>query len=285
MDKVFPLRIRIRNELLPLILLVILLIAAITFSPSNILRIILGLPFVLLFPGYTLMAALFPRRERLDNIERVALSVGMSIAVVTLIGLILNFTPWGIKLDSLLWFIASFTFIMAVIAWLKRKKVPVEERFSIAFTLALAGRETGTQTKVLSVILVLTVLSVLGITGYVIATPKLSQKFTEFYILGSEGKTIDYPQELKLGERGIVTIGIVNHEYKKVSYRVEVRINGTKNNELEPVVLKNDEEWMQEVSFAPEIAGEKQEVEFLLYKNGEIEPYLEALRLWLDVKE
>jgi len=34
-------------------------------------------------------------REGIDGIERVALSFGLSIAIVPLIGLVLNFTPWG----------------------------------------------------------------------------------------------------------------------------------------------------------------------------------------------
>ena len=53
-------------------------------------RIVLGLPFVLFFPGYTFVAALFPRKDDLDAIERVALSLGLSIAVVPLVGLALN---------------------------------------------------------------------------------------------------------------------------------------------------------------------------------------------------
>jgi len=49
-------------------------------------RIILGLPLVLFLPGYSLIAALFPRKDDLDGIERVALSFGLSIAIVPLIG-------------------------------------------------------------------------------------------------------------------------------------------------------------------------------------------------------
>ena len=274
-------RIRIRNELLALVLLVIVLVVVITFFPSNILRITLGLPFVLLFPGYTLMAALFPRREGVDGIERLALSFGLSIAVVPLIGLILNFTPWGIRLESILWSIALFILIMAVIAWFRRRRLP-EERFGIELHLTSLGWGTGIQSKVLSIILVLTVLGALGILSYAIATPKLVQKFTEFYILPLEGMTTDYPKRLKVGEEGIVSISIVNHEYETVSYRVEVRINEAKSNEVEPIVLENDEEWTQEVSFVPQIAGEKQKLELLLYKNGEPKPYLEALRLWVE---
>ena len=94
--------IKLRDELIPLNILGFLLIFIIALFPSSVLRIILGLPFILFLPGYTLTAALFPRRTDLGSIERVALSFGLSIAVVPLIGLILNYTPWGIRLPSLL---------------------------------------------------------------------------------------------------------------------------------------------------------------------------------------
>ncbi len=57
-------RVRIGNGLLPLNLLTIILVVVIIFLPSNILRIILGLPFVLFFPGYILVVALFPSLAR-----------------------------------------------------------------------------------------------------------------------------------------------------------------------------------------------------------------------------
>jgi len=38
-------------------------------------------------------AALFPGKDDLDGIERIALSFGLSIAVVPLMGLALNYTP------------------------------------------------------------------------------------------------------------------------------------------------------------------------------------------------
>jgi hypothetical protein len=34
----------------------------------------------------------------IDGLERVALSFGISIVIVPLIGLVLHFTPWGIRL-------------------------------------------------------------------------------------------------------------------------------------------------------------------------------------------
>ena len=80
-----PLRARTWTDLLIINLLVLILVVIILLFPSNVLRIIIGIPFVLFFPGYTLMAALFPRKESMENVQRVALSFGMSIAVVLLI--------------------------------------------------------------------------------------------------------------------------------------------------------------------------------------------------------
>jgi len=69
--------------------------------PLVTLRWILGLIFVLFIPGYSFMEALFPGKRELDNIERLALSIGLSLALVPLTGLLLNFTPWGIRLDPI----------------------------------------------------------------------------------------------------------------------------------------------------------------------------------------
>ncbi|GAH60338.1 unnamed protein product, partial [marine sediment metagenome] len=202
------------------------------------LRIVLGLPFVLFFPGYVLMAVLFPKREGLGGIERVALSFGMSIAVVPLIGLILNYTWWGITLEPTLYSIASFIFVVSIIAWVRRRRLPEEERFNIEFQLRLPGWGGGAWDKVLSVVLVVAILGALGTLGYVIAKPKVGERFTEFYILGVGGKAEDYPQELTIGEEGKVIVGIINREHERVSYHVEVMIDNVKNNEVGPIELE-----------------------------------------------
>ena len=277
-------KIRIRNELLPLNLLVIALGIAIIFFPSSVLRIILGLPFVLFFPGYALMVALYPRRVGMGGIERIALSLGLSIAVVALIGLILNYTPWGIRLESVLYSLASFIFISSIIAWLRMRRVPERERFGIELQLRVPGWGEGRWDKVLYVLLVLVILGALGTLGYIIATPKVGERFTEFYILGMGGKAAEYPKELVVGEEGKVIVGIINHEHEPTTYRVEVKIDGEKGSEIEPVVLEHDEKWEEEISFVPKVAGQNQKVDFLLYKEGEGEVY-QRLHLWVDVIE
>ena len=278
-------RIKLGDGLIPLNLLAWVLILFIIFFPSNILRIILGIPFVLFCPGYTLMAALFTKKEGMGGIERVALSFGLSIAVVPLIGLILNYTPWGIRLEPILYSVASFILIASIIAWLRRRRLTEHERFAIQFQVTMPGWGEGVWGKVLAITVVVAILATLGTLGYVIATPKVGETFTEFYILGQDGKAANYPKELKVGEKGEVIVGIVNHEGKEVSYRVEVVVGSQESTEVGPVVLVDEQKWEGEVSFVPEVAGENQKVEFLLYKDGEVEPCLEPLHLWVDVKK
>ena len=85
--------------------------------PVNVIRWVLGSVFVLYLPGYTLIQFLFSEKKELDSLERFALSVGLSLAVVPLIGLILNYLPWGIRLEpitiSLSLFVVSFAILAA----------------------------------------------------------------------------------------------------------------------------------------------------------------------------
>lgn len=277
-------QIRIRNELILLNLLVVVLIIAIIFFPSNVLRVVLALPFLLFFPGYTLMAALFPRRERMDAIDRIALSFGISIAIVPLIGLILNYSPWGIGLEPALYSVSSFILATSIIAWLRRRRLPEPEKFGINFQLRLPGWDGSMRDKTLSVVLVFTILGALGILGYVIASPKTGEKFTEFRVLDTAGEVAHYPQELSVGTAGNVILHIVNHEYQEVPYRIEIRSSGVIIKEVGPVKLQHEQKWEQKVGFTPISVGGNQKVEFVLFKVGDDEPY-QSLHLWLNVKE
>ena len=95
--------------------------AAVVFAvPENAVpivyaRYVLGSIFVLFLPGYTFIRALFPEKE-LDNIERAALSMGMSIALVPITGLILNYTPWGIRTTPVTLSLLALTTIFATAA-------------------------------------------------------------------------------------------------------------------------------------------------------------------------
>ena len=81
-------------ELVLIIVLTLLMVPLVEFT-TGWLRVVLGLLFLLLFPGYALMAAIFPKKDSLDAMERVAISLGLSLAVITFTGIILNYIPGG----------------------------------------------------------------------------------------------------------------------------------------------------------------------------------------------
>ena len=127
------------------------------------------------------------------------------------------------------------------------------------------------------------ILGAIGVLAYTIANPKVEDNFTEFYVLGLEGEAIDYPKELSVGEEGRVIVAIINHEHATIDYRLEVKIDGTRDSQIGPLMLEDGERWEEIVSFTPDRAGDNQKVEFLLHRNGEVEPYLE-LHLWVNVE-
>jgi len=81
-------------------------------------RYVFGSIFVLFLPGYSFIKALFPTKE-LDNIERLALSIGMSLALVAITGLLLNYTPWGIRTTPITLSLLTLTTILATAALIR----------------------------------------------------------------------------------------------------------------------------------------------------------------------
>jgi hypothetical protein len=101
-----------------------------TNSPLVIARYILGSVFVLFIPGYVTVEALFPKGREMDGIERFALSVGLSLALVPLIGLLLNYTPWGIRLTPIVLSLVIFTVGVAAVGVVRRFRLS-QERFEL----------------------------------------------------------------------------------------------------------------------------------------------------------
>lgn len=107
-----------------LVILTLAVIAITDIVPQLLpLRYVLGSIYVLYIPGYSLVEALYPYEKSLSPLERVALSIGLSLAVVPLIGLILNYTPWGIRLGPIVTALSIYTSIMLLIASYRKYRV------------------------------------------------------------------------------------------------------------------------------------------------------------------
>lgn len=274
----------INNRAILIILVAItLLLFPVAIYTSGALRIILGLPVVIFIPGYLLLSALFPNKNDLGGVERVAFSIGLSIAIAIIIGAILNFTPWGISLYPILISAAVFAVITTAVAWYR--SLQSYEEFYITLNINLyRWQETAGLDKLLFISLAVAVLVALGSIGYVVAVPKHEQMFTEFYLLSSDGRAENYPKQAVLGEAVEITVGIVNHEGMVLSYTVAIKGDGIEDSQVSTGELASGDKWQELVSFIPRSSGAEQKVEFWLYIAGEAEPYLEEpLYLYLDV--
>jgi len=96
---------------------VILSVALISVTSGVILylRYVFGSALIIFLPGYSLIEALYSKGE-LDNLIRFALSIGLSLAIVPLTGLVLNYTPFGIRLLPVAFSIAGITIALLVVA-------------------------------------------------------------------------------------------------------------------------------------------------------------------------
>jgi uncharacterized membrane protein len=276
------------SDIILIVALTLLSVAFIIIPPLNksFIRTILGILLVLFIPGYSLIAALFPRWGDLDGIERGALSFGLSIAVTPLIGLALNYTPWGIRLDPILISLTIFTMAMCLIAYFRRRMLPDEEKYFVPlgeFSKQIKGSfESESRTeKILSIILIISIILAISTTVYIIVKPKQGEKFTEFYILGPGGKASDYPTSLTNGQKGEVIMGVVNHEYATTDYKILVKVkNYTLHNQT--LTLKNGEKKEIPFNFTAGNSGNKK-MQFLLYKLPDQKTAYRSLHLWLNI--
>jgi len=267
-------KMELKNEFYIIIGLLAISGLATQYSQLQPLRVMLSIPLLLVLPGYSFMAALFPGRHDITGLERAAFSIGFSIVITPLIGLALNYSPWGINLITILISIITFTMFMSAVALVRRIRLADDQRFKLLIQFSYP--------KTLpSIALALAVMFSIGITVYVAANPGVGEKFTEFYMLDKQGGTSDYPFVVRAGRETQVILGIVNHENEETKYCVEMRTEKGKKL-IVSCTLDNGEKYEKYVTISNELPNKKSKLEFWLYKNGEAQPY-RKLHLWVDV--
>lgn len=261
---------------------------------SNILgwlRLALGLLYILLVPGYTLLAALFPRASSLTGIVRLALSISLSVAVIPIIALLLDSTPWGLRLWPVVISEVSTILLFSLVALVRRARLPGAERFLLSIEIDMKGwwfsQDKGN--RIIVIIVLGLFLVALSSAAAILLLPKPGEHFTEFYILGPEGLAENYPRQVLVGEALTVTIGLTNLEAGDRNYRVEVwAVDPGEGDrrlmiaEIAPFTLPVGQTFEYPLTWSMPWEGEDQQVEFYLLVNGQPEPY-RKLRIWLDV--
>jgi len=302
------------------------LVTLVPVLDESALRVAVAVPFALFVPGYALVAALFPERATktsgdqrpdsdaestgIDSLERAVLSFGASVALVPLTGLALNFTPWGLRLLSILVALSALTLLLAAVAARRRAALPTDERYDPAIVATLrAGLEGITDVDdrtdaALNVVLLLSVCLAAGSVAYAVTAPPEGESFTEFYLLteNESGELVadGYPENLTTGESRSLVVGIGNHEGEPVNYTVvtelqRVKVDGnrtvvTERQELDRFsrrVADNETVELRRQVTPSELTGQRLRLQFRLYSGAgpaDGDPYRET-HLWVNVTD
>jgi len=103
-----------------LVLMILTIYTLPQVPPFSWLRVALGFITSLYLPGYAFIEALYPQKEELEELERFGLSVGLSIALTPLTGFLLNYTPWGIRLNPIMAAITMLTILLGFMAVVRK---------------------------------------------------------------------------------------------------------------------------------------------------------------------
>ena len=261
---------------------------------------------VLFTPGYAIVAALFPgyltpEKPEIDWTERIALSFGLSIAVVPLLALLLNFSPFGIRFVPLVATITLFTESVGFVGYWRRMRLPTERRLSLTVELGLPDwKESSAVDKGLTVALAACIVIAGGTLLYVVLAPRPSETFTGFYIFGPGNNASGYPTALNVSQAGTVIVGIANHEAASVTYTLRVDLVGVKlvynatsgfNETVEVkrttwsmfnVALADGHNWTQPYTFRINDTG-LWKIQFLLFKDSDLSKSYRELHLYVRV--
>ena len=255
-----------------------------TNSNVSVFRQIISIVIVIFNPGYALTAALFPRKHDVSNIERITLAFGLSIATVPLLALILAYSG-PIALGS---FVAVLTLGItscSIIGLYRRRNLATEDRFTVEwngfrYVRQLFPQKQDRRDRILSILLIVSLLLSVSVVVYAVITPAQSDKYTEFYILNSNGKAADYPIQFSLANATPIIVGVVNHEGRTVTYNLVITQNESsklKTLRSEQFTLNYNGQWEKTILLKPDAAGNNIEFKFLLFEQGNnATPYREA---------
>lgn len=215
---------RYPNDILFCVLYSLVLIPFIFFDINNILQMILGLPFILFIPGYLFFLAVVPSRSTksdVDAIHIIAISIGLSIALVSLDGILLFFTPLGFTLLSIVSSLELVVLICGIVAFYRKRKLPHQNQTSLLTNKPLfETRSKGD--KILLAILFLVIMLTIFTAVFISFLPPRQESFTEFYILDESGKPYNYPYNITTVQNTTFTMGLINQEHKTMDYTIEI---------------------------------------------------------------
>ncbi len=131
-----------------------------------------------------------------------------------------------------------------------------------------------------AIIMIIIIIGIIGVF-YIFLNPTEAGNYTEFYLLGENGKASDYPTNLTLGQIGNLSIGIVNHEISTTDYQIKI-FEDTKILKEGKITLEKNEKMEIPFEFRANTLGQHKIV-FNLYKLPDVNNTYRSLFLLVNV--
>ncbi len=220
------------------------------FVPPNVVLGILALPFVCILPGYAVTSAVFTKRA-LGFPEYLVFSLGLSLVILILGGLVLNYTPFGLRASSWTMLLGCFTLCACSIALARRQG----QRVSTPGWLKFGRGELALHHWILlglaiAVICGAVIISIVG------AERQPFPGFTQLWIIPAGG-----------AEKNAVHIGVNNLESSVIEYSLDVDVDGKVVKVWPAITLQPNEKWEVTLLLSQISNAGTVKVEAILYRR------------------
>ncbi len=209
---------------------------------------VLGLLMITLVPGYALVQAAFVGRS-FSLIEKAMLSLGLSLVLTVLGGLLLNQTSWGLQPGSWAAWVGGLTLVACGVALLRREQPFLlgssfsPRRFSFGFS--------GGQMLMVSLATIMVVGAVIVARN---GAEEIHTTVTQFWLLPASSTNSD---SLKLG--------ITSTEIVPVDYRLELKAGDKVIQEWPTLKLEPNANWVNTINLPTDL-GQGQKIDAFLYR-------------------
>lgn len=247
------------------------------------LTVVLGIATLFFVPGYLLSVSLYPKTESMGTVERLTLSLGLSVIASGLLLTVVAYT-FGMEARSTSYSLLALTVLLAVFAGMQRRLIPVSSLFVPRFQMARSRwYEKSRFEKLLLALQVLSIFILISATARLaVVTNYIEPQYTEFFLLDSHGLAIEYPETMS--DTGIesITVGVVSHEGYPTSYELYYWSSDFRTIGRQSIQLNDGELWEFDIDISPAIHEGTTKVTFLL-QGGNQNSTSRSLYLWLDV--
>ncbi len=245
-------------------------------ATANLVRVAIAIGAVLFVPGYMLLAALYPNPEEVMPHERAVLAFGFSLAVVSLVGLALNFSPWGIRPIPFMSALGLWDATACGVTILRRR---ARGRIGGAVRAPATTRPRATRLVLPTASIGAALLGAAAVVA-LLGTPRQEQ-FTEFYLRSPAG-SFPLPSSV-LADAISVRLTVANREGSAQRYRIEPGLGERRLPSIEVGDLPDGAVWERVLSFQANNTTGRTTLWLDLYRGSEAEPY-RSLALQLKIR-